>query len=121
MKPVMIVEDDPEIRKLLHTVLEKHAYPVVEAPHGQAALALLAHDPLPGVILLDLYLPVMDGWELREAQLEDPRLATIPVVVISAAADVLIEPLDAVQVIKKPLDLQHLLSIVARYCGPGGT
>ena len=118
MKAVMIVEDDPEIRRLVHTVLEKHAYSVLEAPHGRAALSLLAQEPLPGVILLDLYLPVMDGWEFREAQLRDARLAAIPVVVISAAADVLIEPLDAEQVMKKPLDIHHLLRIVAGYCPP---
>ncbi len=119
-KSVLIVEDDPEIRRLLHTVLLRHGYSVMEAPHGEAALQLLAADPLPGVILLDLYLPLMDGWEFRQAQLRDPRLAAVPVVVISAAADVLIEPLDAEQVMKKPLDIPRLLTVVAGFCAPPG-
>lgn len=117
-KAVLIVEDDPEIRRLLHRVLTKQGYPVMEAPHGEAALELLAGGVLPGVILLDLYLPVMDGWEFRQAQLKDPRLASLPVVVISAAADVLIAPLDAEQVMKKPLDLPRLLQVVAGFCAP---
>ena len=116
-KSVLLVEDDPEIRKLLRTVLEKHGYAVMEAPHGQAALTLLEHAALPGVILLDLYLPVMDGWELRRAQRGDSRLAALPVVVISAATDSLIEPIDAEQVLKKPLDTRRLLEIIASYCG----
>ncbi len=116
-KPVLLVEDDPEIRKLLRTLLEKHGYMVLEAPHGQAALALLEHSSLPGVILLDLYLPVMDGWEFRRAQRRDRRLAALPVVVISAASDSLIEPIDAEQVMKKPLDTRRLLEVVADYCG----
>ena len=119
-KSVLIVEDDPEIRRLLHTVLLRQGYFVMEAPHGEAALQLLAADPLPGVILLDLYLPLMDGWEFRQAQLRDPRLAAVPVVVISAAADVLIEPLDAEQVMKKPLDIPRLLTVVAGFCAPTG-
>ena len=119
LKAVLVVEDDPEIRRLLHTVLAKQGYPVMEAPHGEAALKVLAAGALPGVILLDLYLPVMDGWEFRSAQLADPRLAAVPVVVISAAADVLITPLDAEQVMKKPLDIQRLLKVVAGFCGVG--
>lgn len=121
-KPILVVEDDPEIRKLVRTILERNGHTVLEAPHGAAALEQLEQGPLPGLVLLDLYLPVMDGWEFRRSQLARPRLAAIPVVVITAAADGLVEPIEAEQVIKKPLDIGRLLDVVRRYCDePSGT
>jgi CheY-like chemotaxis protein len=114
---ILVIEDDPAIRVFLGALLEKRGYPVTGAPHGARALEQLARDPLPGLILLDLYLPVMDGWEFREAQLRDPRLAAIPVVVITAGADVTLRPIDAEEVIKKPLDVRSLLAAVSRHCG----
>jgi CheY-like chemotaxis protein len=117
-KGILVIEDDPEIRNFLRALLEKRGYSVTGAPHGAAGLEQLARDPLPGLILLDLYLPVMDGWEFREAQLRDPRLAGIPVVVITAAADVAQRPIVAEEVIKKPLDMRSLLAAASRHCGP---
>ncbi|MFO0581640.1 MAG: response regulator [Anaeromyxobacter sp.] len=83
---VLLVEDDPDIRESLSEALRYEGYEVELAWHGREALARLARDPLPDVILLDLMMPVMNGWEFREAQLEDAALADIPVVVISAQA-----------------------------------
>jgi CheY-like chemotaxis protein len=115
---ILVIEDDPEIRKFLLTLLGKHGYSAIGVPHGAAALEVLARDPLPGLILLDLYLPVMDGWEFRARQLQDGRLAAVPVVVITAASDAHVDSIAAEQVIKKPLDVPSLLSSVRRHCGP---
>lgn len=115
---ILIVEDDPATRDLLRTCLERSGYSVATRPHGVAALEYLREGGSVGLILLDLYMPVMDGWEFRQAQLADPALATVPVVVISAADDVLVEPIEAEQVLKKPLDLDALRSVARRHCGP---
>src|SRR5919206_1695644 len=80
---VLVVEDDFAIRETLRELLEDEGYRVAWAANGKEALARL-HERAPRVILLDLMMPVMDGWEFRVAQQRDPALASIPVVVISA-------------------------------------
>ena len=85
--PILLVEDDPELREALALVLESDGYVVVTAADGVEALERL-HDRLrPRVIVLDLMLPVMDGFEFRVRQTEDPELAGIPVIVLSAGGD----------------------------------
>jgi CheY-like chemotaxis protein len=116
--PVLIVDDDDDIREIICGILTHHGYPVVLAADGGEALRQLAADPLPGLILLDLMMPGMSGEEFRARQLADQRLARIPVVVLSGAGD-----LDdasrklQVEVIGKPIELSELVSAVARYCG----
>ena len=84
-RPVLIVDDDPVARKALALVFEHQGYPVVQAANGQEALKRLRDGPPPGLILLDLMMPIMDGWEFLQRQKQDPALAGIPVVIISAA------------------------------------
>ena len=86
--PVLVVDDDPDIREAMTAILEGEGYTVSEARDGAEALALLRGGNAPCLILLDLMMPVMDGWSFRAAQLADPALAEIPVVILSAAADV---------------------------------
>jgi CheY-like chemotaxis protein len=116
---VLVVEDDEAIRESLVEFLEDHGYHPMEAHHGQEALQLLAGAAeRPGLIVLDLMMPIMDGHAFREEQLRDPELSKIPVVVISAYRDV-DDRAVALNLphIKKPLDMRELLRMVERHCG----
>jgi CheY-like chemotaxis protein len=114
---ILIVEDDDEIREALMYVLEQQGYAVEEARNGREALELLHEHEAPRLILLDLMMPVMDGWQFRHAQLEDPQLARIPVVVLSAMTNLRARGADlhAAECLAKPVDLSHLLEAVSRY------
>jgi two-component system chemotaxis response regulator CheY len=116
---VLIVEDAEDVRSAFAAYLEGAGYSVVEAIDGADALRRLKATPADFcLILLDLYMPGMDGWTFRGAQLSDPRLAAIPVVVISAAsrADDHATLLGAVAHMKKPVDLDALVSLVDTHC-----
>jgi two-component system chemotaxis response regulator CheY len=112
---VLVVDDDEAIRDLLDDVLELEGYEARCAADGEAAL-VAASDWTPDVIVLDLMMPKMDGWQFREAQLALPHLRNIPVVVISAsqrARDAYAE-LGAAAVIAKPFDLDDLIGTIGR-------
>ena len=116
---VMVVEDDVEIREALIEILEEHGCDVVGAANGALALAhLRSTSALPCLILLDLMMPVMDGQAFREAQVQDPLLADIPVVVISAYRDVQAQAaqLNAATYIRKPPRIEELVSAIAQHC-----
>lgn len=89
--------------------------------NGEEALAWLRHHPAPSLILLDMMMPVMNGTEFRERQREDPDLAKIPVVLMSAGAKIEEEAaaLGAVGVIGKPPDVDEMLAQLERYSRPG--
>jgi CheY-like chemotaxis protein len=119
-KPVMVVDDDSDIREALRDVLQDEGYHVLDFPNGREALLHLKAQQAsaPGVILLDLMMPVMNGWQFRAAQLDDPSLAPIPVVVISADGS-LIQKADALKAaarLRKPIELDDLLDTVGQYC-----
>jgi CheY-like chemotaxis protein len=117
---VLIVDDDPEVREALGRLLEDDGWAVTTAADGQEALARLQQAPPPALILLDLMLPVMDGFEFRVRQLEDPQTAGIPVIVFSAGRDTdKLASLRAAASLTKPIDPDALLAIVAR-CRSGG-
>ena len=84
---VLVVDDDPDIRLLFTTALSVHGYEVGTASNGDEALAALASGPLPTAIVADLHMPVMDGWAFLSALQANPRLSSIPVVVLTAADD----------------------------------
>jgi len=110
---VLIVEDEADIRELVASALDAEGFQVYQADTGVRALELLKEVPHPSLILADLMMPVMDGWELIKALSLDDRLATLPVVVISALDQD--EPL-GFRRIKKPFDLDELVKIVAEIC-----
>jgi len=113
---VMIVEDDPDIRECVQMVLEDEGFEVVTASNGAEAEEELAHIDQPCVLLLDLMMPVMSGWELLEHLQRAGRLADgdgIHVIVISAAPGHL--PRGA-NCMRKPVKLDQLLAAVRRYC-----
>jgi CheY-like chemotaxis protein len=117
---IMIVEDDADIREALRDALgDTGRYEVFEAINGAEALAHLhAHPRKPCVILLDVMMPEINGWEFRRAQLADPRLAEIPVVVFTAHANAsgAAADLSAAGFLKKPATLSALVAMIDLHC-----
>jgi CheY-like chemotaxis protein len=116
---VLIVEDDDDIRADLMAILRVKGFDVAEALNGAEALALLRAGPTPCLVVLDLMMPVMNGWELRAAMRADEFLRTIPVVVLTGAGRLSaaeVAALDAVAVLVKPFELSQLFELVARHC-----
>ena len=118
---VFVVEDDPDTREMIGRFLELEGFSVVFAANGKQALDRLGAGAAACVILLDLMMPVMDGWEFRRQQIRQARLAQIPVIVLSAAGRDRIEQIKADHYLTKPLDLEELLQTVTRFCRPRGT
>ncbi|GAB4192020.1 MAG: hypothetical protein OHK0022_05990 [Roseiflexaceae bacterium] len=117
---ILVVEDDRMIRAALVRVLLQTGHAVLEAANGAEALTCLrTARPRPSLILLDLMMPVMDGVQFRQAQLADPALAAIPVVVLSAVSQTEAQAteLRAAAVLLKPVDVVDLLDTVARVMG----
>lgn len=114
-RPVLVVDDNPDIRETLRFVLEDAGYPVYSAENGKEALAILASGKqLPGLILLDLMMPVMSGDEMLKALKAVHALAQIPVTIVTASGAP--KPPLASALLKKPVDLDVLLRIVERSC-----
>jgi CheY-like chemotaxis protein len=110
---VLIVEDDPNIQDAVAGVLESEGYTVLRATNGKEALALLENGA-PCVVLLDLMMPVMDGWEFMDSVRKTKRFDDMPVVVVSAYSE---RPAPGVRrSLKKPLDVEQLLGAVQEYC-----
>jgi CheY-like chemotaxis protein len=117
---VLLVEDDADVRETITMLLEAEGFSVAAVVDGAAALARLrAPGEKPCVILLDLMMPRMNGWEFRAAQAADPALAAIPVVLLSASAqmDLLAADFAAAETLRKPVPLATLCAVVERYCG----
>ncbi len=118
---ILLVEDDPGIVEAMTIFLEEEGYAVLCAPGAAEALAMLEEaGPGPAVILLDLMMPGMDAFEFRARQRADPRLAAIPVVVVSADrhAPERARELGAAGCLLKPMRPDDLLATVRRYCDP---
>ena len=115
---ILLVEDDSDLREATAGALEDSGYRVATAVNGLEGLEWLreAEHP-PSLILLDLMMPIMDGWQFRIEQRKDPALATIPVVILSAMVNA--STLDGDEAMQKPVKLKSLLALVARYCGTG--
>ena len=116
-KSVLIVDDDEFAREALATFLAAEGYPVLEAGDGRVALDRLQQVPV-GAILLDIMMPVMNGWEFRAAQLDDPALASIPVMVITAdpTARSRATSLGVQGYMTKPIQFDRLLAFVGQHC-----
>jgi CheY-like chemotaxis protein len=114
---VLLIEDDHDLGSVLTEVLEHRGFTVRAARNGAEALEVLREPDLPSVILLDLMMPVMNGWEFRYQQLSDPRLADIPTVIMSAIASQA-RNMGAVATLTKPVDVSTLLGILEpRFAG----
>jgi CheY-like chemotaxis protein len=116
---ILLVEDDEGIRTMLIECLTDEGYVVCGAEHGADALALLGGTTAtPRLILLDLMMPVMNGWTFRARQRAIPDWADIPVIVLTASPALLdmYGPMDVAGLLAKPVDLDQLLAVVAPYC-----
>jgi DNA-binding response OmpR family regulator len=115
--PVLIVEDDEDLREMMAQLLTLEGFDAATVANGREALDYLRHNStVPDVILLDLMMPVMDGWEFRRRQKADPALAPVPVIVLSALDQARAANLDATAFLKKPLDFDRLLTLVRTHC-----
>jgi CheY-like chemotaxis protein len=114
--PVLVVEDDEGLREMMAQLLTLEGFQTATVANGQEALAYLHASSRPEVILLDLMMPVMDGWEFRRHQQADPALAGVPVIVLSALDQARATNVEAVAFLKKPLDFDRLLDLVRQYC-----
>lgn len=113
---ILIVEDDIYIRETLQMALELEGYVVRTAAEGAKGLEALNQTELPCLILLDLMMPIMNGWEFAEAVGKDSVLSQIPIAVVSAFAEKA-SKIPAKAVINKPIDMDLLLKIVQECCG----
>jgi len=118
-KRILVVEDDRDLRDALAEILRDEGYRVSSAGHGEEALSVLrgGREEV-SLILLDLTMPVMNGWQFRDEQRKDPELSKIPVVVLSAGDQLAeqIAPLEIRDFVRKPIELALLLRTVDRYC-----
>ncbi len=116
---VLVVDDEPAVREMLDDVLTSEGHDVLTAPDGAAAFdALHRGDPRPCMILLDLIMPRMNGWEFAELLLADEELRDIPFAIIAANPRFAVDAqrLGAKRWLGKPLELTDLLSTVEELC-----
>jgi CheY-like chemotaxis protein len=116
--PLMIIDDDDDLRNALTFIMSAHGYEVAAFGDARRALGALETGAPPFLILLDLMMAGMSGWEFRAAQLASVTLSAIPVVILTAAANTLtdgVHTLSDVEIVEKPFALEPLLALVARY------
>jgi CheY-like chemotaxis protein len=116
VRPVLIVDDDVAVRGTIARYLAHDGFTVKEADNGQEAFTYLRGGGEAGVILLDLRMPVMDGWRFRGEQRRDPALAHIPVIVLSGADSDRFPELEAAAAFEKPFSMKELVAVVRHFC-----
>jgi len=117
-RSILVVDDNDDVRDAIIAALRVAGYDAVGAENGAVALARLREERLrPGLILLDLMMPEMDGLEFRDRQMRDPELARIPVVIVSAfGRQTAVRALGVADYLAKPIDFERLLELAARHC-----
>lgn len=118
MGEILLIEDDDDIRQDLAELLREEGFEVKTALHGAEALRWMREGARPRLILLDLMMPIMDGWQFRQEQLRDPQLSAVPVLLLSGAGEVAQHAADlqAAGYITKPIRFERLLGAIAA-CG----
>jgi CheY-like chemotaxis protein len=114
---VLIVEDDRDVALTINDVVEDSGYRAICAGNGREALLLL-EDEVPALMLIDLFMPVMNGVELLKIIKKSPKLNSIPRVIMTAANDQMIGVREDVTVLYKPVDFDALTQLLQRYCEP---
>ena len=113
---VLVVDDDRDLTRLMAKFLKLEGFAAAEAGNGQEALTYLRGGGDANVILLDLRMPVMDGWAFRSEQRKDPALAAIPVVVLSGVDADHVQDLDAAAAFQKPVSFPEVVGALRRLC-----
>jgi len=113
---VLVVDDDPNLVRLMAKFLKLEGFAPVQALNGQEALAYLRGGGDARVILLDLRMPVMDGWAFRREQRGDPGIADIPIVILSGVDTDHVNELDAAAAFHKPVSFPEVVGVVRRLC-----
>jgi len=114
---ILVVEDDERLLAAMVSLLKLVGYTALGVPNGYVALERLRGEQAPCLILLDLMMPEMDGWQFRERQLKDPKLMGVPVIVCSAhGAGEDVASLRVQHYVEKPLDVRVLLELIATCC-----
>jgi CheY-like chemotaxis protein len=116
-KQILVVEDDTSIRELLVELLESEGYAVASAINGLEGIKYLQSQQIPDLILIDLMMPVMDGYSFRSEQLKNSKWASIPTVVMSAEANAKekMKNFNITAFLSKPVELDTILKTVAQY------
>jgi two-component system, chemotaxis family, chemotaxis protein CheY len=120
-RSVLVVDDDPDVRASLVDVLASAGFSVASAEHGRAALDLLRAGAPIDLILLDMMMPVMNGWQFCKERASDPALERIPVLVLSAVSHVAgaAATVRAAGYLRKPIEVSDLVSMVQEHMGAG--
>ncbi len=115
---ILLADDDPEMRDVVQDVLEQNGYDVIPARTGRQALDFLTLDARspPDMVILDLMMPIVTGWQVLEAIQHDPALTKIPVVILTAVSQDM--PSGAAAVLRKPFRIEQLLEIIQRLRSP---
>ena len=114
---ILVVEDDERLLAAMVSLLRLMGYTALGVPNGYVALDRLRGEQAPCLILLDLMMPEMDGWQFRKRQLADPKLVGVPVIVCSGhAAEQDVASLGVQHCVEKPLDVRALLDLIAGCC-----
>lgn len=114
---VLVVDDNADILEALQMAIEIEGLKVATASNGKEALEILEKGKRPDLILLDLMMPIMDGWTFAEQFGKKKEYSDIPIVIISAFADQNQFPEIAVEALTKPLNFSNLIKTVKKYCG----
>lgn len=116
MLAALVIDDDEDVRQAIAQVLEEAGYVVVQAPNGEEALKVAREQILPDVILLDIAMPVMNGWEFMSARLAWPELVETPVILMSGMGCAMhaAPRVGAVALLSKPCSSDDLLRTVER-------
>ena len=117
MKPyVLVIDDDEDVRDSITDLLEARGHNVQAAANGRDALEILNASTAPCMILLDLMMPVMDGWEFAAHLAQDPRLCSIPTCIVTAGGQTQPTPAGVTCIVEKPFRPDDLLAVVERLC-----
>jgi CheY-like chemotaxis protein len=112
---ILVVDDNDDLRETLQMLLEQGGFSIAVAANGRAALAALRGGARPSLILLDLMMPEMNGWEFLEQARRDERLASIPIVIMTAHKSNDLPPVPPEDVLLKPFDAATLFAAIARH------
>jgi two-component system, chemotaxis family, chemotaxis protein CheY len=113
--PVLVVDDDPDIREIIELALSSNGYRVVTAVDGRGCLRRLREPERPCIVLLDMMMPDLNGWDVCDAMAKDAALSSIPVLILTGNSQIRDKELGDVPVLRKPIELRALLDAIERH------